>query len=269
MKVIISVLILFLACHLLPAQSIESTGKLNSADSSLADGIMTFKSAYNAWNAKKFEEAEKKIEISIKKGLVNHLPHYWKGIINFHLVNYYLWGTKEITDKRKGNFHIDRAIDSLETALKLNNRDPESLTLKGTLYGIKIYQKPYLAPFLGPKVFKLINKGLEIAPKNPRVHYLIGVSYFFTPKYLGGGVKKGLKYLLEADNFFEKEAGIKPMPFEPRWGHSTCLGFIGKAYIKLKNIEEAESYFKKALTINPKDKLAKSGLDELAKQKGK
>jgi len=74
---------------------------------------------------------------------------------------------------------------------------------------------------------------------------------------------------LNAHNFFEKEADITPGPFEPRWGHSTCLDFIGKAYIKLNNSKEAENYFKKALTINPKDTLAKSGLDELAKQKGR
>jgi tetratricopeptide (TPR) repeat protein len=134
---------------------------------------------------------------------------------------------------------------------------------------MNIYQKPYFAPFLGPKVFKLIEAGLEIEPENPRIHYLIGVSYLFIPKYLGGAEKKGLTYLLKAHNFFEKEADIKPRPFEPRWGHGTCLDFIGKAYIKLNKSKGAENYFKKALTINPKDKLAKSGLDEFAKQKGK
>jgi len=269
MKALLSLSALIVVYTLMPAHSIESTGKLDPAARTLADGIMTFRSAYSTWNPKQFKEAEAQIEMSIVQGLENHLPHYWKGVINFHLVNLYLWGTKEVVDKRKGTIHIDRAIESLKNALELNDRDPESLALTGTLYGIKIYQKPYFAPFLGPKVSKLIEAGLEIEPENPRVHYLIGVSYLFTPKYLGGGVKKGLTYLLKAHNFFEKEADITPRPLEPRWGHSTCLDFIGKAYIKLKNSKEAENYFKKALTINPKDTLAKSGLDKLAKQKGR
>ena len=269
MKVILSILALIVVCNILPAHSVESTVKLNSAALTLVDGIMIFRSAYTTWNVEKFNEAEEKIEMSIEKGLENHLPHYWKGVVNFHLVNLYLWGTKEVVDKRKATIHIDQAIESLKKALQLNDKDPESLALTGTLYGIQIHQKPYLAPFLGPKYFKLIKKALENEPENPRINYLIGMSYLFTPKYLGGGVNKGLTHLLKAHKFFEKEVNIKPMPFSPRWGHSTCLDFIGKAYIKLKNNKEAESYFKKALTINPEDKLAKSGLEELTKQKGK
>ena len=269
MKVLLSLVALIVVYNLLPAHSVESTGKMNSAARTLADGIMIFRSAYTTWNAEKFNEAEEQIEMSIEKGLENHLPHYWKGVVNFHLVNLYLWGTKEVVDKKKGSIHIDRAIESLKKALQLNDRDPESLALAGTLYGIQIYQKPYLAPLLGPKYFKLIKTALENEPENPRIHYLIGMSYLFTPKYLGGGVKKGLTHLLKAHKFFEKEVTIKPMPFAPRWGHSTCLDFIGKAYIKLKNYKKAESYFKKALTINSEDKLAKSGLEELTKQKGR
>jgi len=241
---------------------------VNAAKNYLAEGIMTFRDAYNDWDAGKFKEAQKLIERSIEEGLDTYIPYYWIGVINFHLVNLYLFGNKEDLDKRKSKFHIDSALQSLEAALKLNDRNPESLALKGTLYGIKIYQKPYLSPFLGPKVFPLIEKGLEIEPENPRIHYLIGMSYFFTPGFLGGGVKKSLAHLLQADTLFEKEAGSKDLRLEPSWGHSSCLGFIGKAYVKLENGEEAERYFKKALTINPQDKLAKSGLDELERQKG-
>ena len=269
MKVLPSIIALIIVYNPLPTYSIESTVTPSSAARTLADGIILFRNAYITWNVEQFKEAEKQIEMSIAQGIKNHLPHYWKGVINFHLVNLHLWGTKEVADKRKGTIYINRAIESLKKALQHNDRDPESLALTGTLYGIKIYQKPYLALFLGPKAFKMIEAGLDIEPENPRIHYLIGMRYLFTPKYLGGGVKKGLSYLLNAHTFFEKEADMKSGPCEPRWGYSTCLNFIGKTYMKLNNSKEAEHYFKKVLTINPKDKLAKSGLDELTKQKGR
>ena len=190
MKALLSLSALIVVYTLLPAHAIESTGKLDPAARTLAEGIILFRNAYTTWNIKQFKEAEAQIERSIAQGMENHLPHYWKGVINFHLVNLHLWGTKEVADKRKGTIYINRAIESLKKALQHNDRDPESLALTGTLYGIKIYQKPYLALFLGPKAFKMIEAGLDIEPENPRIHYLIGMRYLFTPKYLGGGVKK-------------------------------------------------------------------------------
>ncbi|MFC1585475.1 tetratricopeptide repeat protein [Fibrobacterota bacterium] len=248
---------------------INASIRYANADEKLVQGIQVFQSAYDKWDAELFRKADRIFMKSSEQFPSDALPLYWKGAVQFHLVNYYLFGLEELRDKKKAVISIDNALAALEQAVALDTAHAESYALLGTLYGIKIYQKWRFAPVLGPKVFKLINHGLDLEPENPRIQYLIGVSYLFTPKILGGGVSKGLTHLIKAEVFFDKEAKREAAPGEPRWGMSTNLGFIGKAYMKLKETEKAETYFKKALKVNPNDLLAKSGLKEVEKEKGK
>ncbi len=230
-------------------------------------GIQTFQTAYNKWNPLLFESAIQKFKKSTEKPNSTSIGYYWAGAVYFHLVNYYLFGEKKSNDKKKGGQAIEDGIQVLKKMIHADSLHAESYALLGTLYGIKIYQKPYTAPILGPKVFSLITKGLDLQPRNPRIHYLIGISYVFTPRILGGGVDKGLKHLLESEAHFAEEQQQSLKPEAPRWGYSTCVGFIGRAYAKKKQPADAEAYYKKALSINPDDLLAISGLKELKNRK--
>ena len=49
-------------------------------------------------------------------------------------------------------------------------------------------------------------------------------------------------------------------PFEPRWGRSSCLTFIGKTYEQLGEPIKAADYFRRALAEHPADHIAKDGL---------
>ena len=158
---------------------------------------------------------------------------------------------------------MEKALDALDDALELQPGDAECLALSGTLTGIKIFLKPFQAPILGPRVMSSIKAALAVDSTNPRVQYLAGVSYYNTPALLGGGVDKGLPYLLKAEELYRREAAKSSLPDIPRWGHSTCLGFIGKAYTKKKNYTSARRWYGRALDVNPSDKMAKKGLEQL------
>jgi tetratricopeptide (TPR) repeat protein len=54
---------------------------------------------------------------------------------------------------------------------------------------------------------------------------------------------------------------------QPQLGYSTCLAFTAKVYEKMGDREEAEQYYRKALRVNPKDQLAREGLNQLTKDK--
>jgi tetratricopeptide (TPR) repeat protein len=114
-------------------------------------------------------------------------------------------------------------------------------------------------------VSKNIRKAQELSPQNPRVFYLVGMSYYHTPGILGGGFKKGLYYLQQAETLFwaEKKKNLKS--HIPQWGFSTCLSFIGNIYLKKDMLYEARQYYNKALKINPFDKQAKKGLEDIVK----
>jgi tetratricopeptide (TPR) repeat protein len=87
---------------------------------------------------------------------------------------------------------------------------------------------------------------------------------YYGPSILGGK-SEGLKLLLAAEKLFEAESGKPTGPVEPRWGWSTCLVYVGKTYDALGKPTEAEEYFRKALKLNPQDKLAQSELEKRKK----
>ena len=101
-------------------------------------------------------------------------------------------------------------------------------------------------------------------PDNPRVLYLDGMSRFYGPSLLGGK-SQALELLLAAEKLFAAEAGKPADPVEPRWGRSTCLVYIGRTYEALGKPAEAEAYYRKALAVNPRDRLAQVELEKRKK----
>ena len=154
---------------------------------------------------------------------------------------------------------MDDAVDALETAVRLDPRHAESHALLGTLYGMKIHGSMLRALRYGPSVQEHQKLALELGPRNPRVRYLLGTGRFHLAKDPAAR-REALHTLLEAEKLFAAEAATPAKPFDPRWGRSSCLTFIGRASESLGHNEQAADYFRKALAIHPADHHARDGL---------
>jgi tetratricopeptide (TPR) repeat protein len=122
--------------------------------------------------------------------------------------------------------------------------------------------KPLSVFTQGPKVGKDREKALALDANNPRVYYLTGVSFWFAPEILGGS-DKALEYLKIAESLFEKDGKRKTTAFNPSWGRSSCLAFIGDIYASQKQEQNAYIYYKKSLEVNPNDPMALRGMKKL------
>ena len=254
----------FILALLIAGPPAAAPDKRDSAFSSeLRSTIVRFDSAYTVWEESTFLAVDEAFKHLASLQPANHLPYYWQGVVQFHLVSYYLFGFPEHKDTDAAKQCTENALASLSAALTIQPGDGESLALLGTLTGIKIFLNPVQAPVLGPKVMSSIREALAADSTNPRVYYLAGVSYYNTPAILGGGADKALEYLLKAENLYTKEATLPPAPLLPRWGRSTCRGFIAKAYTKKNNYHAARTWYRKALDVNPSDEMARVGLQEL------
>ena len=232
-------------------------------DALLIQGIQVFNEATDEWNRQRFEDAVAIFAVAQQREPNRVDPLYWEGVVQFHLVNLTLFGLEEQRDKDGAKQYLHRGMAVLEEAVEIDNRHGESHALLGTLIGISIYMNPLRGITRGKDVFKHFQLASQIAPENPRVYYLAGTSYLFTPAFLGGGVEKGVKYLLQAEHHFVKEAQQPAKPAEPRWGFSTCLAFLGRAYMEQDHHELARRYFMRALERHPGYQLALSGLEAL------
>jgi tetratricopeptide (TPR) repeat protein len=230
--------------------------------SSLQGGIDELNRGYDEWNVERFDRAAEIFEGAIAREPDNYLPYYWKGVAQFHMILFYYGDGDQPKDEERVEASIDAALDTLEQAVALNPDDSESYALLGVITGMKIAEKPVSAVWLGSKVIKYKKEALASDPENPRVHYLTGTSYYHAPGILGGS-EKSLEHFLQAEELYEREIRANKAPLQPQWGYSTSLAFTAKVYVKEGDLERGEEYFQKALRVNPRDKLAQKGLNEL------
>jgi hypothetical protein len=67
----------------------------------------------------------------------------------------------------------------------------------------------------GQQASQALQKGLELNPSNPRLHYLQGQSVFNTPEQFGGGKAKAKPIFEKSVALFKSET-VKPL--YPQWG---------------------------------------------------
>lgn len=232
----------------------------------IGQGIAELDQAYNQWELDHFEASDRFFEMAIKEAPGHYLPYYWKGVTHFFRTVYFRYALPADANKKLAEQHIEAALDVLKMAVQRSD-DVESYALLTTMTGMKIDLKPLAAVWLGPTVMKYKNKTLTLAPDNPRANYLLGVSYFYGPGFMGGK-DQSLVHLLRAEELFEQEASqLDAGPgMYPRWGRSTCLVFIARLYKERGNHTQALLYYHKALSVNPADLLAKT---ELVRLEGK
>jgi len=227
-------------------------------------GIAEFTNAYQAWDGARFAAAVNLLQQSCTNAAATATNFYWLGAAEFHRMLQLLGLPGSNTNKLAAEAALEAALEALKQAVKLDASHAESHALLGTLYGMKISNHMLYAAWLGPRVQREFKLALANGAKNPRVQYLMGMSQFYTALRTASR-REALTTLLAAEKLFEAEANTPPGPLEPRWGHDSCLTFIGSCYEKLDQRGEAESYFRKALAMHPQDGLAQAGLKRVTK----
>jgi tetratricopeptide (TPR) repeat protein len=87
----------------------------------------------------------------------------------------------------------------------------------------------------------------------------MGSAEFHAPGIFGSK-KKALKYFLKAEKFYKEERSRERDARAPRWGYGDCLAFIARTYEALEKPRKAEVYYRRALEINPDNRLAREGV---------
>jgi tetratricopeptide (TPR) repeat protein len=225
-----------------------------------ATGVAEFTAAYQAWDGTGLQKATS----IFAQATDSSTNQYWRGTAEFHRLLFLLGEPKTPTHRLAAAQALEDAATALQRAVKLDPAHGESHALLSTVYGLSIAANPARGLWLGKRVVDQEKVARKLSPDNPRVLYLAGMNRYYGPALLGGK-SEGLKLLLAAEKLFETEAGKQARPVEPRWGRNTCLVYIGKTYDALGKASEAEEYFRKALKLNPQDKLAKSELEKRKK----
>ena len=142
-----------------------------------------------------------------------------------------------------------QVADSLLTLSARTLRWPETLALRAAVTGQMIGLSGMLSAVrLGPRANGLMDQAIDLAPENPRVLMLRGVSAFYKPSFLGGGNDKAERDLLHAIDRFASDHPAAPLP---AWGHAEAYAWLGQVYAKAGRTADARAAYHKALELAP------------------
>lgn len=236
----------------------------STADKLTLAGISEFTNAYRAWDGMRFNAAVKLFQEACTDPSATATNFYWLGAGEFHRMLQLLGLPASAANKTATSSALDAAAAALTRAVQLDANHAESHALLSTIYGMKISDNWLRAVWLGPRVQKELKLAMATGANDARVQYLLGTGQFYRASR-DASRREALATLLTAEKLFDAEAKTPAAPLEPRWGHDSCLTFIGSCYEKLGQRADAENYFRKALAIHPENGLAQAGLARVRK----
>ena len=218
---------------------------LTEKDSLLTKAKNDLRQAINNWNEADLQSARAQFERLLSQNDQKFLIHYYIGFADYNLVNF----CQTKNDKKMMSKVLEDGIEHLEQSIELKNDFAESQGLLSSLLGQKIGLNPIKGIYLGPKSGMIMSKAIELDPQNPRLHYLSGVSAYFTPGMFGGGKDKAREALKKATDLFKTYKAQSNL--YPDWGERDAYAWLGIIAADSDSLELANSYYEKALTIDP------------------
>ncbi len=215
----------------------------------LRQGMTLFEEGLNRWDQEQLKQALDLFDKAVEQKPDQYKAWFMKGLTEFHLMLLHRSRGAD-ADKTLSADLRDAAEHSMDRVLSLNRDFGEACALKAVLLGMAIAEHPLTAIWRGPRLQKLQKRALELDPENPRIWYLMGVSYHLAAGRFGSEVK-ALEYLTRADELFERDEPGRRAFHYPAWGHAHCLMFLGEIHREQNDKKEAERFYRKALAVNP------------------
>ncbi len=221
--------------------SAQLTGTAKWADSASRE----IDAAHAAGDFDRLNNASALLERALTVTPNDRLLIYYRSLALYRSAAQYM-GRNRNDDAKRALEEADRLLEEIET----KSPAADALALRGGVLGqlIGLSGNPLTGMTLGPKASGLVDRAMEVDPKNPRVWLIRGKSAMFTPKLFGGGTDKAERDLRKAAELF---AGERPVAPAPSWGHADAYIWLGQALQKEERIDEARAAYQKALEIQP------------------
>lgn len=136
------------------------------------------------------------------------------------------------------------AVDLLRDLVAENPEAAESWALLSAAYGLQIGFSPFDGPALGPKAERAIGSALALAPDNPRVQMIRGISLYHTPSFFGGDKRAAIECFGKSIQSFQT-------PETPGWGAAQVYIWRAIAHHDLGNTGIALADLVSALALQP------------------
>ena len=151
-----------------------------------------------------------------------------------------------VGDNKSSKRYLDQAMVILESRLESNSEDVEAMILLAQVYGFQIALKPYKGAYYGIKSASVLEQAKALAPENPRVHLVQGISDYQTPAIFGGSKSSAIKAFDDAIEFYQVDQNSGY-----HWGYEEAYVWRGLAQLALNNGEQAQADWQRAIELAP------------------
>ncbi len=155
------------------------------------------------------------------------------------------------SEKANSEQHADAGIAAMEEAIKLDPTFADAHALLASLYGRKASGGMAAGMKYGGKSSSAMQRATALAPNNPRVLMLQGISLYFTPAMWGGSKEKALANLQKACELAEGGTCANTDAALPDWGHAEVFAWKGVMFSDSEDMDNAKAAYDRALQIAP------------------
>lgn len=155
------------------------------------------------------------------------------------------------SEKAASEQNTDAGVTAMEEAIKLEPTSADAHALLASLYGRKAAGGMMAGMKYGQKSSSSMERAAVLAPNNPRVLILQGISLYFKPAMFGGDKQKALTNLQKACEFAETGACANTNVALPDWGHAEAFAWKGVMFTDSEDTDNAKAAYERALQIAP------------------
>lgn len=143
----------------------------------------------------------------------------------------------------------DLCLDILSSAIKINPKFVEALTLQSACYGYMTNLGGMAAIRNGSRSGKSIQAALALDLRNPRTLLIDGFGIYFRPKFVGGDKVKGCARFREAAALFDTGGTVANL--NAQWGAPEAHYWVGRCAKDNNDLLLARKEFERALALAP------------------
>jgi tetratricopeptide (TPR) repeat protein len=231
------VLVAFLLCTAIDVRAKQTP---SSAPATASDSLATaIETARRTRNEAQLQFVKTQLEQRVAQNAQDWASFYDLARVQSYFVDVY----EARKDKKGAEAALDKAIDTLQHSLALNDKSADAHSLLADLYGRKIsFGGMFSGAKLGPKITDENKRAMALDDKNARVWASLGRQYLMAPKMFGGDTAKAIES-------FQKSLRFNPLQDET-WA------WLAKAYLKQSDKAKAREAIAKALQLNPQSGFA-------------
>jgi tetratricopeptide (TPR) repeat protein len=155
-------------------------------------------------------------------------------------------------------------IDQLKPVIDQDAKSAEALALQSACYGEFAKERHLEAVLLRSHAQERLKSAFELAPRNPRVLYLVAMDEFARSKPNSPENQRAFATLQQAAQLFEQSSATRTDV--PGWGHAEAYLALGMQLAARGDLLGARNWIEKSLIVAPDYKAAQRQLAALVKR---